>query len=746
MRKSLKPMISSNILALFILCHNLCPVIPTGSQANDDAVGTQVYIIQLRHPPNITVDGYTNLERWYRSFLPSTPGGSGSTRLVYQYSEAIIGFAAKLTEAEVNEIAKKEGFLKAYPDRMLSLFTTHTPTFLGLEERNGFWKGSNYGKGVIIGVLDSGIAPDHPSFSDKGMPPPPPKWKGACMFKKPGCNKKIIGARSLDIATEAPIDKEGHGTHTASTAAGNFVSNAAVLGNGNGTAVGMAPRAHLAIYKVCGPFECASSRVLAGMDAAIKDGVDILSLSLGARIHYYGADVIAIGAFSAMEKGILVSCSAGNDGPSPQTLSNDAPWILTVGASTMDRSIRVTVKLGDGRELEGESVFQPANVASEMLPLVHPTGTGNPFQTNCVRMGNITGKIAVCRWSQDIPRVRIGSLVKNAGGAGMILVNTEVGGYTTLADAHVLPASHISYNDGEKIKTYLKSSGKPTATLEFKGTIIGNTSAPAVASFSSRGPSVASPRILKPDIIGPGVSVLAAWPFPVGSSHQASKPAPYNFNIISGTSMSTPHLSGIAALVKSMHPDWSPAAIKSAIMTTSDITRHDGEPIKDEQRRPASHFMMGAGHVNPQKASDPGLVYDLSADDYIGFLCGLGYKDADVEAVTRHDVNCSSIKKIDESDLNYPSITASVGSGEITVNRTVTHVGETGAKYTVEVAMPKGVEVSVVPRTLEFSKTNEKRNFAVKLKRTGKGDDNVEGQLKWVSDKYVVRSPIVIVS
>ncbi|URD82545.1 Peptidase inhibitor I9 [Musa troglodytarum] len=204
----------------------------------------------------------------------------------------------------------------------------------------------------------------------------------------------------------------------------------------------------------------------------------------------------------------------------------------------------------------------------------------------------------------------------------MILANQATDGYSTLADAHVLPASHVGFAAGDQIKAYINSSSSPTAALLFKGTILGTSPAPAITSFSSRGPSLASPGILKPDITGPGVSVLAAWP---GTT----------FNIISGTSMSTPHLSGIAALIKSVHPDWSPAAIKSAMMTTASVQDHSGNPIVNEQLLPADLFATGAGHVNPAKASNPGLVYDLSADDYIAYLCGLGYASKQVSVIAR---------------------------------------------------------------------------------------------------------------
>lgn len=734
-------LIISSFLALFLL--SFTTISDASFQRNGDGKPMlQTYIIQVRQPHNTRLFNHRQLQSYYKFFLPKTGDAFETSRMMYQYSDTIIGFAAKLTEVEVESIKKKHGFIKAYRDRTIPLLTTHTPTFLGLQGVNGFWKrDSNLGSGVVIGMIDTGVDPDHPSFHDHGMEPPPSKWKGQCMFEEPyRCNKKLIGGRgfSYGSTTDPPTDTEGHGTHTASTAAGSFVANASVLGNGKGTAAGMAPRAHLAIYKVCGIVGCATSAVLAGMDAAIKDGVDIMSISLGGNVHDYTEDVIAIAAFSAMKKGIFVSCAAGNNGPSLASLSNDAPWLLTVGASTMDRSIRVTVKLGDGQELYGESLYQPDNFTTEMLPLVVP---GNNCDHYSMNGESVEGKIVVCYRIPMVPRIYLGEVVKRAGGAGMILVNDKSNGYTTLAEAHVLPASHISYDDGRKLLNYLQKEHNPTATFIFNGTILINGSAPSVASFSSRGPSTETPNVLKPDIIGPGVSILAGWPFPVGSSETTGS----NFNIISGTSMSTPHLSGIAALLKSKHPDWSPAAIKSAIMTTSYSKSSDGKVITDEQHHPASYYRMGSGHVDPMKATDPGLVYDLERKDYIGFLCGLGYSDEKMEAVTHEQVSCSTIETIDQSGLNYPSISVSFeGSSKVTVKRTVTYVGDGAEKYKVNTNTRKGFDMSVEPNTLEFTKTGERKSFEVILARTVGGKDGIEGEISWISDKHVVRSPIVV--
>ncbi|XP_072959155.1 subtilisin-like protease [Typha angustifolia] len=725
------------------------------SGAAHDASTQKTYIVGVRPPERTGPTGREDLENWYISFFPPSTAASAKSRFIYTYSDVITGFVANLTHDELKHMEKKEDFLVAYEDRLLPLLTTHSPDFLGLQPGNGFWDGSGMGKGVIVGLLDSGIKPGHPSFNDEGMPPPPSKWKGTCEFNNSvGCNNKVIGAKTFLHTTRGaketekrrppPIDVIGHGTHTASTAVGNFVNNANVIGNCNGTAAGMAPFAHLAVYKVCESYGCFQSDILAGMDAAIQDGVDVISLSLGSinPLPLY-QDVIAVGAYRALKKGIFVSCAAGNSGPGSVSLSNEAPWVLTVGAGTMDRKIRVTVKLGNGEELQGESAFQPTDYNSTMLPLVYPESSG---LANCnpSTLADVKGKIVVC--NRIGSRTIMGAVVKDKGGAAMIIANSETDGYTTLAEAHYLPAAHVSFADASKIKPYItNSTSTPTASISFQGTILQTSPAPTVASFSSRGPSVQSPGVLKPDVIGPGVNVLAAWPFQIGPNKKSTSNAA--FNVISGTSMSTPHLSGIAALIKSKHPDWCPAMIRSAIMTTSDVVDRDGKPIMDEKLNPATSFSMGAGHVNPSRADEPGLVYDTMGKQYIAYLCGLGYTDKQIEYITQNKTDCSKSGSITGAELNYPSFMIELESNSVvTVNRTVTNVGEEGSKYTAKVDVPKGASVTVSPKTLKFSKVKEKKSYQVTVRWGSNGETSlVEGSLKWVSDKYVVRSPIVIV-
>ncbi|KAG6428718.1 hypothetical protein SASPL_112974 [Salvia splendens] len=705
--------------------------------ATSDEISLETYIIHVDHEAKPE-----DLDNLYKSLLSTTD--DHRRRLAYSYRNVFRGFAARLSPEEVKAMETKPGFVSARLQRKISLHTTHSPNFLGLNRITGFWQSSGYGRGIIIGVLDSGILPEHPSFNDEGMPPPPAKWKGGCEFNHTSCNNKIIGARVFTSTSgDTPLDEDGHGTHTASAAAGRFVGGANVFGNANGTAVGIAPMAHLAIYKVCGEF-CFESDVLAAMDAAVDDGVDILSLSLGSLSFSLHDDPISLGAYSATEKGILVSCSAGNSGPSNFSLSNEAPWILTVGASTIDRKIRATVALGNNATFDGESAFQPADFLPTQLPLVYAVAL-NATDSRIRFCGeaslnktDIRGKVVVCEVGGSITRINKGIAVKNGGGAAMILINTASYGNLTLADAHVLPAAHVSYADGLRIKTYINATAAPTATVAFGGTVIGDSRAPVVAAFSSRGPNFASRGILKPDILGPGVNILAAWITP-------SMP----FNMISGTSMSCPHLSGVAALLRSTHPDWSPAAVKSAIMTTADVVNLAKNPIEDERFLPASVFATGSGHVNPSRAADPGLIYDIQPEDYIPYLCGLNYTNRQVGVILQRKVNCSVEGSIREGDLNYPSFAVSFSSlaseaASQTYTRTVTNVGEASSSYAVKIVAPAGIQVLVEPTKLDFSEVNQKLQYNVTFSRlnTTPFGYYVQGYLKWDSSKHSVRSPI----
>ncbi|XP_050226689.1 subtilisin-like protease [Mercurialis annua] len=707
---------------------------------NEDQADT--YIVFLEKPEGVDSLHFTDLEKWHQSLLPVSNSASIKPRIVHHYRNVATGFAAKMSAKQAKSMEEKKGSVSVILSKMLPLYTTHTPSFLGLHQNSGFWKNSSYGKGVIIGVLDTGITPDHPSFSEQGMIPPPAKWKGKCEFNnRTVCNNKLIGARNLVSAGEPPLDDIGHGTHTASTAAGSPVQGASYYGQVNGTAIGIAPLAHLAFYKICGDAGCGEAEVLAAMDAAIEDGVDVISLSLGGESAPFYADVIAIGAYGAIKNGVFVSCAAGNSGPDNSSLSNEAPWILTVGAGTVDRAIRATVLLGNNSKLNGQSLFQPKDFVAKQLPLVYLGGDASRCQTGSLNNSDVKGKIVLCDRGRDIEIIEKGQEVKNNGGAAMILVNDHESGYDTSADLHVLPASHVDYVDGLVIKAYLNTSSSPEATIFFQGTVTGLQEAPQVATFSSRGPSQASPGILKPDIIGPGVKILAAWPESTDNSDK-------RFNMISGTSMSCPHLTGVAALLKSAHPDWSPAAIKSAIMTTSSLSTLSGNPISDQQFVAATVFDIGAGHVNPTAANSPGLVYDIQPEDYIPYLRGLGYSDSQVGLIVHHTAEFSddSSSSIPEAQLNYPSFSIKMGSDPQTYTRTVTNVGVAGSSFNNEITPPQGIDIRVTPDKLVFNAVNQKATYSVTFTKNGNVTGSFsQGYLTWKTNLYTVRSPIAVI-
>lgn len=658
------------------------------------------------------------------------------------------------------------------PDTVRQIHTTQTPRFLGLEDNSGIWPNSDYAEDVIVGVLDTGIWPERPSFSDEGLSPVPSSWKGKCETSKdfPAslCNRKIIGARAYHKGYEAslgrkidesvepisPRDTEGHGTHTASTAAGSVVSNASFYEYARGEARGMAIKARIAAYKICWSAGCFDSDILAAMDQAVEDGVHIISLSVGATgfAPQYDRDSIAIGAFGAAQQGVIVSCSAGNSGPNPYTAVNIAPWILTVGASTLDREFPADVILGDGRIYGGVSLYSGDPLSDEKIPLVYAEDCGSKYcYSGELDSSKVAGKIVICDRGGNA-RVAKGSAVKLAGGLGMIHSNTAENGEELLADSHLIPATMVGQTAGDKIKEYVKSSSSPVATIVSRGTVIGKSpSAPRVASFSSRGPNHLTAEILKPDVIGPGVNILAGW---TGSSSPTDldiDPRRVEFNIISGTSMSCPHVSGLAALLRKAYPEWTPAAIKSALMTTAYYIDNTGKNLTDlATGKESTPFVHGSGHVDPNRALNPGLVYDIEMNNYVDFLCAIGYDSKRIAVFVKNPatVDCTAKKLPSPGDLNYPSFSVVFDSenGVVTYKRSVKSVCENvDAVYEVKVNAPLGVEVSVSPSKLAFSSENSVLSYEITFSSVGISSTWSFGSIEWSDGEHLVRSPIAVV-
>ncbi|WZZ17157.1 hypothetical protein YC2023_110246 [Brassica napus] len=453
-----------------------------------------------------------------------------------------------------------------------------------------------------------------------------------------------------------------------------------------------------------------------------------------------------------MERGILVSCSAGNSGPSSSTLSNVAPWITTVGAGTIDRDFPAVAVFGNGKNYSGVSLFKGDALPDKTLPFVYAGNASNAANGNLCGPGTlipekVKGKIVMCDRGVNA-RVQKGEVVKAAGGLGMILANTAENGEELVADAHLLPATAVGEKAGDIIRHYVLTDPNPTASVLIRGTVVNVQPSPVVAAFSSRGPNSITPDILKPDLIAPGVNILAGWTGSKGPTGLASDARRVEFNIISGTSMSCPHVSGLAALLKSVHPEWIPAAIRLALMTTAYKTYNDGKPILDvTMGKPSTLFEHGAGHVSPTTAINPGLIYDLTTVDYLGFLCALNYTPSQITSVSRRNYTCDPSKSYSVADLNYPLFAVNIdGSGVFKYTRTVTSVGGAGS-YSVKVnSETTDVEILVEPAVLNFKEVNEKKSYTVMftVNSSKASRSNRFGSIEWSDGKHVVASPIAI--
>ena len=732
-----------------------------------------VYIVRLAEQPVVAYDGRikgyaaTKIRKGqkldplasdvvkYKSHLTgrhnAVLNAAGGGKKLYSYGYVFNGFAADLTDAQAAKLKTAPGVLSVEKDEVLHFDTSSTPAFLGLTGPDGFYNTTGArGENVIIGIVDGGAWPESLSFSDRtdasGNPVKKgklayrqiPGWNGKCTpgerFNASNCNQKLISARYYNAGWggnaeidrlfpfefNSPRDWSGHGTHTASTAGGNANVPATGPGTVFGNVNGIAPRARIAAYKVCWADQptgggCFSSDSVAAIDQAVADGVDVINFSIsGSRTNFL--DSVEVAFLFAADAGVFVAASAGNSGPTTSTVAHPGPWLTTVAAGTHNRNGEGSVTLGNGSTYPGASfatAFGPAPLvdsANSLNPAyVHDPAIGIADAATAVELcvpgsldpAKVAGKMVLCKRGV-IALVDKSRAVAIAGGTSSVVYNDPVGATNTLALFHSVPAVHVVAASGLAIKAYIASEGAGATASIAQATVVFNAPAPLTAAFSSRGPLLAgNGDLLKPDIIAPGQDILAA----VAPPNNLGR----DFDLYSGTSMSSPHVAGLAALLTELHPNWSPMAKKSALMTTAtDLLDGAG----GAEAHPLVLFRGGAGHVNPIGAADPGLVYDHGFLDWLAFLCGTTNGVA--------PATCSALQSqgfsFDPSNLNVPSIAIGDLPGSQTVRRKVTNVGSGPATYHASRQDMAGFTVTIMPAEITLN-PGQTATFDVTLTR-----------------------------
>ena len=778
--------------------------VPLLLAGEDDTGQTRVYIVQLRSPSaaerqaSLAVPG-TKFEKdsaaakaWVadiedeqqRVLAKAGPG----TRQIYSYRYGLNGFAARMSASQAQKLEHLPEVQNVWEDEVRPMATRHSLTFLGLfDGEDGLRSVEGLdGDGLVIGVIDSGITPEHPALQDtreadrpgtcrsswgettilgrwlcrryRKLPDvvafePPEDWNGECItgerFETTDCNNKLIGARwYIEGAQEtgpihegeirSPRDADGHGTHTATTAAGNRTS-ASLFGTLVGDLEGVAPKARIAAYKACWlrpgatRASCNTSDLANAIDAAVADGVDIISYSVGSSLARTTApDDLAL--LAATKAGVLAIVAAGNEGPNLGTIGSPAggPWVLTAAASTRDgesnvEAMEITAPPGlAGKYAVKEAFFTPplqdVDPIEASLVLVDDddtsldSGDTGSVADGCQPLVNgdeVDGNIAFLQRTG----CRFDEMVKNAADAGAVaaLVYNIAGdpivmhGESELSD---IPALMLGQADANLILAEFDAGVDVTVVLDKSFLLTSSDAGNEMAVFSARGPAPI-PDILKPDLTAPGVNILAGF-----SPDSAFSTPGENFAYLSGTSMSTPHIAGVAALLRQAHPEWPPSAIKSAMMTTArqDITSSNGLGN-------ANPLDFGSGHIVPNAALNPGLVYEVSNGEFDAYL-------ADMSGQARN--------------LNLPSIAMSQLANSQTVTRRVTNVSDEAGAYTVEISPPPGMGVTVEPNSISLA-PGQSTTFNVTVDyQSGPLDLWRYGSFTWRSESHDVFSPIAV--
>ncbi len=686
-------------------------------------------------------------------------GRMGTLSVLHTYNTTFNGFAAVMTPAQAAQLMTDANVKSVTESEIRHLDTTRTPDMLGESAPGGVWSQLDAlsrnakGEDVIVAHIDSGFWPENPSFGDKvnaaGKPvaytgsgtlvygPAPAKWAGTCQLGEgmtaAMCNNKVLGARvysadflasgAVPTAAEflSPRDGGGHGTHTASTSSGNSGVEI-VNASGVTTAVmsGVAPRARLAIYKVCweatvtAQTGCYTADTLAAIDDAVADGADVINFSVSGTLNNYG-DPVETAYLNATAAGVFVVAAAGNSGPAANTVAHIGPWLMTAASGTVDRAAGGgDLTAGNGTVYSGFSLnfFGPTTgslLLSSTIPAAGQTvASANTCLANSLDSTLAAGKIVVCdrqTTNSAANRLIASAEVKRAGGIGMVLLNPDTA--ALVADAHTIPTVQLASTLRAGVQAYAATPGA-TGTIGMSYNRPG-VIAPVISSFSSRGPGLANLNVMKPDLTAPGSSIVAGYRATLTAAQRASLIAgtytpPAATSTLSGTSMATPHIAGAAAVLRQLYPTWSPAAIKSALMTSTTAVKLS-TGATDTNR-----WNTGSGHLAPNPAAIPALVYNTEIADYGRFMCGQGLNPpAGIGS-------CATLGNIKPWNLNLPSLQAAGVVVTRTLTRKVTNVSAATRTF-VPTAALAGWDVAVTPASLTLA-PGASASFDAKLTRT----------------------------
>lgn len=729
-----------------------------------DETGSGMYVVELAEDPLTTyTGGVSGLARTRpaagnRLDVTSAPSQAYRRHLDTQraavaaaagvtvnavYATAFNGFSAKLTAQQVSTlradkrvravtVSRALGTPVTPPSAATSTPATPTPANPTPAAPSGADQsaptdragrpakpGPGTGAGMVIGVLDTGIWPESASFAKKM--PAPANWHGTCQtgvaFVAEHCNGKIVGARYFADSWLAgggsvpegeflsPRDAAGHGTHTASTAAGLPISNVTIDGRRFGPVSGVAPDAQIAVYKVLWGGMGYDADIIAGIDAAVADGVQVINFSIGSQLGDWEANTpIGIAFLNATLSGVFVAASAGNTGIVSGAISNAAPWVTTVGAAVTNLD-EATIKLGDGTKLVGGSL--DALPGGDARPMVFGDQAGSPdlgavyCEPGSLDPAKIKGKVVACALSDTFASA---AEVKEKGGAAMVLFD-PVGNYR-VNSIYNFPVVYLPTEKqaGTLFNYLMRHPTDAKASVRTGGDGSSVPGVPSVADFSSTGPDKVTYGVFKPDLVAPGSDIIAAVS-PAGNFGR-------QYDAYSGTSMASPYVAGAAAILRATHPDWSPGRVASALRTTATDTVGTSNPLD-----------QGSGFINLTGATDPGLVIEPTAAELTTF---------------------SETAAPDGKELNLPAISLREydGTQPVTLTRTLTNVGEARETYRSSVSGLPGMKVTVSPASVTLA-PGKSATVTITVRRgSAPWDRYVTGSITWHGRTHTARIPV----